>query len=129
MLTAKGVDPGRDNGDAVVNAREPETVSEVRSVLGLVSYCSRFIPNFATLSEQLRRLVNTEEPAVSVWPRTESCIPVLEGVSMNLLQKVKSGLGRPDLHGLCHCSTSTLRKIIWMYCPGHAGVKGNDRAD
>ena len=22
-----------------------------------------------------------------------------------------------------------LRKILWVYCPGHAGVKGNDRAD
>ena len=22
-----------------------------------------------------------------------------------------------------------LRNLLWMYCPGHAGVKGNDRAD
>ena len=22
-----------------------------------------------------------------------------------------------------------LRKLLWIYCPGHAGVKGNDRAD
>ena len=22
-----------------------------------------------------------------------------------------------------------LRKLLWMYCPGHAGIKGNDRAD
>ena len=22
-----------------------------------------------------------------------------------------------------------LRKLQWVYCPGHAGVKGNDRAD
>ena len=22
-----------------------------------------------------------------------------------------------------------LRKLLWLYCPGHAGVKGNDRAD
>ena len=22
-----------------------------------------------------------------------------------------------------------LRKLLWVYCPGHAGVKGNDRAD
>ena len=21
------------------------------------------------------------------------------------------------------------RKLLWVYCPGHAGVKGNDRAD
>ena len=22
-----------------------------------------------------------------------------------------------------------LRKLLWVYCPGHAGVKGNERAD
>ena len=22
-----------------------------------------------------------------------------------------------------------LRKLLWVYCPGHAGVKGNDRTD
>ena len=22
-----------------------------------------------------------------------------------------------------------LRKLLWVYCPGHARVKGNDRAD
>ena len=22
-----------------------------------------------------------------------------------------------------------LRKLLWVYCPGHEGVKGNDRAD
>ena len=46
---------------------------------------------------------------------------------MCLLQKMKSGMGSPywnvstvDIH---------LRKLLWVYCPGHAGVKGNDRAD
>ena len=24
---------------------------------------------------------------------------------------------------------SERRKLLWVYCPGHAGVKGNDRAD
>ena len=45
-----------------------------------------------------------------------------------LLQKVKSGMeispgwnvSMVDIH---------LRKLPWVYCPGHAGVKGNDRAD
>ena len=37
--------------------------------------------------------------------------------SMSLLQKVKSGMGSPDIH---------LRKLLWVYC--HR-VKGNDRAD
>ena len=47
--------------------------------------------------------------------------------SVSLLQKVKSGMGSPDWN----VSTVDihLRKLLWVYCPGHAGVKGNDRAD
>ena len=26
-------------------------------------------------------------------------------------------------------SANQMKKILWVYCPGHAGVKGNDRAD
>ena len=47
--------------------------------------------------------------------------------SLSRLQKVKNGMGSPnwsmsmvDIH---------LRKLLWVYCPGHAGVKGNDRED
>ena len=47
--------------------------------------------------------------------------------SMSLLQKVKSGMGSPDWH--VSMFNIHLRKVIWEYCPGHAGVNGNDRAD
>ena len=47
--------------------------------------------------------------------------------SVSLLQKVKSGMGSPDWN----VSTVDihLRKLPWVYCPGHAGVKGNYCAD
>ena len=47
--------------------------------------------------------------------------------SMSLLQKVKSGMGSPDWHASMF--DIHLRKILWVYYPGHAGVKGNDKAD
>ena len=47
--------------------------------------------------------------------------------SMNLLQKVKSGMGSPDWN--VSMVDIHLQKRLWVYCPGHAGVKGNDRAD
>ena len=47
--------------------------------------------------------------------------------SVSSLQKVKNGMASPewnvsmvDIH---------LRKLLWVYYPGHAGVKGKDRAD
>ena len=47
--------------------------------------------------------------------------------SMNLLQKVKSGMGCPDWHTAMH--SLQLQRLLWIYCPGHAGVSGNERAD
>ena len=44
-----------------------------------------------------------------------------------MLQKVKRGMGSPDWNVLM--VDIRLRKLLWVYCPGHAGVKENDRAD
>ena len=56
VLSDKGVGPTGAKVEAVVNAREPQNVSEVRSFLGLVNFNARFIPNLATMAEPLRRL-------------------------------------------------------------------------
>ena len=46
---------------------------------------------------------------------------------MSFLQKVKSGMGSLDWNvPMVHIH---LRKLLWLYCPGVAGVKRNDRAD
>ena len=45
--------------------------------------------------------------------------------SMSLQQKVK--IGKPKLH--VSMVDNHARKLLRVYCPGHAGVKGNDRAD
>ena len=42
---------------AIQKAQPPQTKSEIKSFLGLASYCSRFIPEFATISEPMRRLI------------------------------------------------------------------------
>ena len=47
--------------------------------------------------------------------------------SMNLLQKVKSGMGCLDWHTAIH--SLRLQRLLWIYCPGHTGVSGNERAD
>ena len=47
--------------------------------------------------------------------------------SMNLLQKVESGMGCPDWYTAMH--SLRLQTLQWSYCPGHAGVSGNERAD
>ena len=47
--------------------------------------------------------------------------------SRSLVREVKSGMGSQDLH----VSVFDIhpRKLPWVYCPGHAGFQGDDRAD
>ena len=56
-LTSQGVRPSDVKIAAVQGAVAPTNVSEVRSFLGLVQYCSRFIPNLPTIAEPLQRLM------------------------------------------------------------------------
>ena len=47
--------------------------------------------------------------------------------SVNVLQKVKNGMGSPDWN--VSMVDTHLRKLQWVYCPGHARRKSNNRAD
>ena len=47
--------------------------------------------------------------------------------SLNLLQKVESGMGYPDWHTAMY--SLRLQRLPCIYCPGRAGVSGNERAD
>ena len=56
VLSDNGIGPAEDKVRAIVDAREPQSASEVRSFQGLANYNARFIPDFATVAEPLRRL-------------------------------------------------------------------------
>jgi len=62
LLSEKGIGPTKERVRALQETREPATVSEVRSFLGLANYSSRFIPHFATLTEPLRKLTRKDIP-------------------------------------------------------------------
>ena len=55
-----GISPDPEKVKAVRNTKAPETVKEVRSFLGMTSYCSSFIQNYATICEPLRRLTHQD---------------------------------------------------------------------
>jgi hypothetical protein len=53
-ISANGIRPTDETVTAILNAPKPSNASEVRSFLGLVNFCSRFIPNFSTIAAPLR---------------------------------------------------------------------------
>ena len=54
-MSKDGLSPADDKVTAINNARPPESATEVRSFLGLVNFCSKFLPDLATAAEPLRQ--------------------------------------------------------------------------
>ena len=67
-FSKEGVKPDPKKIEAFIKAPRPQNASEVRSILGMANYSSRYIPNYASITEPLRRL--TRKNAIFVW-RTE----------------------------------------------------------
>ncbi|XP_069782085.1 UPF0462 protein C4orf33 homolog isoform X1 [Narcine bancroftii] len=61
-LTREGLNPAEAKVKAIAEARAPQNATEVRSFLGLVNFCAKFIPNFATVAEPLRKLTRKGVP-------------------------------------------------------------------
>ncbi|CAF0938549.1 unnamed protein product [Brachionus calyciflorus] len=55
-VIVEGVRLTVEKKNALMEAKPPKNVGELRSILGLISYCSRIIPNLATVTEPLRQL-------------------------------------------------------------------------
>ena len=56
VLTEQGVSPYPNEVEAFSNTQRPKIVSEVRSLLGMANYSSKFIKDYATITKPLREL-------------------------------------------------------------------------
>lgn len=57
ILSPNGIRPLNKYVDAIKSFREPKTVSEVQSFLGLVNYIGKWIPDLATLTDPIRKIL------------------------------------------------------------------------
>jgi hypothetical protein len=64
----EGCKPDPKRYSVLKNAPKPTNVSEVRSLLGMATYSSKYIPNFATITAPLRNL--TKKNAKFEWTET-----------------------------------------------------------
>ena len=61
IIGAEGIEMDPRKVSAIQNFTRPQSVTDIRSFLGMTNWCSRFIKNHADLSEPLRRLMVKEE--------------------------------------------------------------------
>ena len=70
IISGEGIAANSENVKAIVCARAPTNVSELRRFLGLVQYVGRYVPNLATVAAPLRMGVNKEVGRVSLRTRS-----------------------------------------------------------
>ena len=57
LLTEKGVKVDPKKQQAATSMNQPKSVEELRRFLGFINYMARFLPNVATVTEPMRRLL------------------------------------------------------------------------
>ena len=60
VLSGEGLKVSSERVKAIVEAPTPQNQSEVRSFLGSVQFCAKFVPNFATISSSLWDLTSKD---------------------------------------------------------------------
>ena len=79
IFSADGISRSAKKVQAIKDAAVPKNASEVRSFLGMVQYCGRFIPKLADISAPLRAL--THKDAKWTWsPRQKQAFENLTHV-------------------------------------------------
>ncbi|KAI5718631.1 hypothetical protein M8J77_024284 [Diaphorina citri] len=60
LFSKDGIKPDPAKVDGFCELDTPKNVSEVRSLLGMINYCARFIPNLASLTLPIRNLTKKD---------------------------------------------------------------------
>ncbi|XP_028418333.1 uncharacterized protein K02A2.6-like [Dendronephthya gigantea] len=92
-FSGDGVLPDPKKVEAIRNVEAPKSAKEVRSFLGLVNYCGRFIPNLANLAKPLRELTKKDVK----WHWTEECQKSLSEIQQALSSNTKLAYFQPSL--------------------------------
>ncbi|KAK7919301.1 hypothetical protein WMY93_010585 [Mugilogobius chulae] len=62
IFSAGGVSADPKKVAAIQQAPNPKTPADIKSLLGMANYCSRFIKDFSSISEPLRKLTRQDTP-------------------------------------------------------------------
>lgn len=67
VFSDRGVSADPKKAEEIVSLEAPSNPSEVRSLLGMANYCSRFVPGYATVTQPLGELTQKDKS----WEWTE----------------------------------------------------------
>ena len=76
VFSKQGISPCPKKIEAIKSLKPPANVSELRSYLGMVTYCGRFIQDLATLTAPLRKL--TKKDIKYEWKESQHAFDTLQ---------------------------------------------------
>ena len=92
VFSDKGISADPKKVEAIVNLQSPSNATEVRSLLGMSNYCSRFISGYATLTQPLRELTQKNTP----WEWTDRHEHALQQLETALAEAPVTAYFDPD---------------------------------
>ncbi|WVZ76545.1 hypothetical protein U9M48_024512 [Paspalum notatum var. saurae] len=110
ILSAKGVAIDPSKVEDVLNWKQPQTVTEIRSFLGLAGYYRRFIKDFSRISKPMTAL--TQKNAKFAWsPKCEEAFGTLKKLLTSALVLAQPDITKP-LDVYCDASGSGLGCVL-----------------
>jgi ribonuclease HI len=82
---------------------------------------------YGTTTSSMRMEVEAVTAALRWLSETKLNRAVIVSDSQSMLRKIQNRWLRHEWK--TYIETSALQELVWIYCPGHAGVCGNERAD
>ena len=70
VFSDQGIAPDPEKIKAGVEFPTPENASEVRSLLGMINFCCRFIRNYANITEPLQKSIKKDTPFL--WTKRQN---------------------------------------------------------
>lgn len=113
IFSSTGLRPDPKKVQALHDMPKPQNAAEVRSLLGMVQYSSRFIDNFATITEPLRSLTKQSTP----WTWTEAHDNAFDTIKRALSDKTTLAYFDPKKYTDIHVDASPV---------GVAGILSQD---
>ena len=105
----EGISPSNPKIKAILGLPDPKNASEVRSLLGMTNFCgSEFIPNYATLTHELRQLTKKKQKKTkkTQWSWTERYTECLKNIKEALSRACSLAYFDPNKHTEIHTDAS-----------------------
>lgn len=103
-VSTKGISPNLDHKTAILNYKQPTTLQETQSFLGLCSYFRRFIPSFSVIARPLTDLTKNKV----IFEFNEPRIEAFKKLKEDLVKAPVLAVYSPDKETELHCDASKI---------------------